>query len=566
MKMKNKHPVLKTLFGSIRSSRLIFSAMVLMIIVSVLFSLFPPLVLEKGINLMTDGRSTGVVLAIFYLTLIVLADFAESLQNTAITVFGQRSMHGLRSEMTAKLSRLPEGYFSSHESGQVESIFVNDVNTISSLYSDGVVSMIADSFKLVGILVVIFTRSAGLGLLILLVLPFIFLLTRSFQKRTLASQKRNRAALGRINSQIPETVRNMRMIRVFHKEKFMEDRCDEYINESYRAARQSNIYDSIYSPIIILVQVAIIAVMMTGAAAGGSFFRSFFGMSVGSAVAVIAYVGQIFSPLESIGMEIQNIQAAAAGISRVADFLNKEEMNDGDAGKSRNEAVILPDGDEDAEIIFDRVSFSYVPGRPVLKNMSFRIRKGEHVTFTGRTGAGKTTLFRLILGLEQPDSGRVLLQGRPPSIMDDGARRDLTGSVEQEFHRVPGTVRDQVTLGNPDVTDDMVRSALDTAGLLHVIDSFSDGMDTVMDESLFSMGQLQLLSIARAVVFSPDILLLDEMTAALDSRTEEEVLAALDRAAEGRTVLSISHRMSRAVAGKQRIIEIGRGSCKSDNR
>ncbi|MDF1494832.1 ABC transporter ATP-binding protein [Caproiciproducens sp. CPB-2] len=522
---------------------------VFVIVLAVVTALFPPLVLERVVNDLTAGRVIALSLALSYLGFIALSGLLESGQNVMITVFGQKVTHGLRSALCAKLHRLPAAYFTSHEAGKIASRFVNDVDTVDSLFTDGIVSMFADGCKVVSILIVIFYKSTGLGFLMLLVTPLLFAMTRLFQKRMLKAQLENRVAVSKVNNHIPETIRNIRMIHVLLREKYMEQRYDDYIGESYRATDKSNLYDSIYSPIVIFVSSCVIAVMMVCAAMGGGI-RTFFGISVGTAVAVIAYVGQVFAPLESLGMEIQNIQSAVAGVKRINEVLaeaEREVPDDSNTGKSSEAAPI---------VCFDHVRFGYGDDSDVLQDLSFTVSKGEAVTFVGRTGAGKSTVFRLLLGLYRPLEGRVLIKGSRASAIPDEKKRRLIGYVEQSFHLVEGTVAEQISLFDPAVARKQVENAARLVGLHESILALPDGYDTPASEAAFSQGQFQLLSIARAVAASPEILLLDEITANLDSNTEQRVLDALERAAKGRTVLSISHRLQERVNG-QRIIRVG---------
>jgi ABC-type multidrug transport system fused ATPase/permease subunit len=522
---------------------------VLVIVLAVVTALFPPLVLERVVNNLTAGRGVALSLALSYLGLIALSGLLESGQNVMITVFGQKVTHGLRSALCAKLRRLPAAYFTSHEAGKIASRFVNDVDTVDSLFTDGIVSMFADGCKVVSILIVIFYKSMGLGFLMLLVTPLLFAMTRLFQKRMLKAQLENRVAVSKVNNHVPETIRNIRMIHVLLREKYMEQRYDDYIGESYRATDKSNLYDSIYSPIVIFVSSCVIAVMMVCASMGGGI-REFFGISVGTAVAVIAYVGQVFAPLESLGMEIQNIQSAVAGVKRIDEFLvepEREMPDDSNAEKSSDAVPIVR---------FDHVRFGYGEDSDVLRNLSFTVSRGEAVTFVGRTGAGKSTVFRLLLGLYRPLEGRVLIEGSGASGIPDEKKRRLIGYVEQSFHLVEGTVAEQISLFDPAVARKQVENAAKLVGLHESILALPDGYDTPASEAAFSQGQFQLLSIARAIAASPEILLLDEITANLDSDTEQRVLDALERAAKGRTVLSISHRLQEHVNG-QRIIRIG---------
>ncbi|RHK03357.1 ABC transporter ATP-binding protein [Acidaminococcus sp. AM05-11] len=545
--MQNKQSTYAPVIASVKTSLKTHPGAVLLlvalIVASVVTSLLPPLVLKRVINELTAGKGISFRLSAGYLLLVIVSDLFETAQNSAITIFGQKITHGIRSVLCAKLDRLPADYFTKHPAGQITSVFVNDADTIDTLYSDGIVGMLADSFKLIGILGIIFTECPGLAILLVILTPFLFLLTRHFQRATLVAQRDNRQAIGRVSNHVPETIRNIRMIHVLGKEKYMESRYDAYISDSYNAVNRSNFYDGIYSSIIQIVQAAVVAVMMV-AAVSGLELQGLFGLSVGSAVAVISYVGKLFAPIENIGMELQNIQTAIAGIRHISDFLNVPDRVVPEAEKPEENAPA---------VVFDQVTFGYDPSLPILKQLSFTIAPGEHVFILGRSGAGKSTIFKLLLGLYQPQGGAIRLFGENPQAIPDAAKRRVYGCVEQDFQAIQGNLRDQIALFDPAITDEEIWAALRLSRLEAVVRALPEQLDTPMSSGLFSRGQLQLLSIARAVVTSPRLLLLDEITANLDSETEQNILEALEAAAEGRTVLSISHRLSAVMNDKRKI-------------
>lgn len=326
----------------------------------------------------------------------------------------------------------------------------------------------------------------------------------------------------------------------------MADRYDSAIQDSYQAMEKSNFYDSIYSPIVLIISALVVAVMMVCASLGGGM-QELFGMSVGTAVAVIAYVGKVFGPLESIGMEIQSVQSAVAGVRRIREFLSEPEEKPTDASLTLD--ALRRSGKPAVEVA--DVTFSYDGERNVLQNCGFTVTEGESVTLTGRTGAGKSTVFKLLLGLYRPWAGTVRIYGADAASIPPQLRRRLFGYVEQAFRLVPGTVGDQITLWDETITREQMEAAAGMVGLHDTILALDRGYDTPCAEGLFSQGQLQLLAIARAVAADPAILLLDEITASLDTETEARVLEALRRAAANRTVLSISHRLYRETGGRQ---------------
>lgn len=543
--MNNKHVIRSVIGETIRDNIALFIFLLLIAAASVATGILPPLVLGQIVDRLTAGNGSVVGLAVGYFLLNVLNGFTSAGKEGLITVFGQKVTHHFRSRMCAKLSRLPASVYTKTAAGAMTSRMVGDVDTVEELFASGVISMAVDAARMIGILAVIFTKSLGLGILLLIALPLLYLFTRHVQKRTLAAQKQHRAATARTEKQIPETLQNMRAIHLLGREKYFEKRYAESVEEGFHAVEKSNFYDAFYSPVIKTVSAVLIAIMMIFSAQSGSA-REFFGMSVGTAVAVIALVGEIFGPLESIGMEIQNIQEAAASVLRIRSFLNAPEVRRPEEAAADLSAPAVE---------FDHVSFHYDNDPDILKDFSAQISRGEQVTITGRTGSGKSTLMRLILGLYEPSAGEVRLFGQNPLAIPDSDRRQLCGCVEQQFRPVPGTIMDQVTLGDPSVTLEEVNKALQLTGLRDTVAALPDGLNTPCDEKILSNGQFQLLSIARAIVKDPPLLLLDEITANLDAATEAQITRALQEASRGRTVLTIAHRKSAVRTG--RIIHLG---------
>ena len=492
-----------------------------------------------------------MVVIVLYFAFTVLTGLTESLRESLLTVFGQKITHALRGSLMEKYTRLTARELTRQEPGTVVSRFVGDVDTVENLFTSGIISMFADACKIVSILAVIRMKNAGLALVLLVLLPFLYWFTRTVQKNMLKAQIENRRAVGRASGHVPETLHNIRTVHTLGKERYMEQRYDEYIAESYRAVDRTNFYDAIYSPVILILNAIVVAVVMLFSASGNAKVLTLFGMSAGTAVAVINYISQIFTPVESLGMEIQTIQSAIAGVHRINEFYALEELPE----RVRNLETPVVTEEDTPFVELQNVTFAYEDdSRKILHHLSFKVYPGEQVTLSGRTGAGKSTVFKLLLGLYQPGEGKVLIQGRDAFQIPEHEKRSLYGYVEQTFHRVPGTVKDQITLYDDSFTMEKVREAATIAGLDATIEQLEKGYDTICTSEIFSQGQWQLLSIARAAVAKPKLLLLDEITANLDAQTEEEVLQALKRASEGRTVISISHRMN---AETGRVIPIG---------
>ena len=592
---------------------------------AILLSLVPPMILARIIDGLTTKRMAGFGWIMAYFGLLALTGLMESAREGLLIIFGQKMTHTLRSGLMEKLIHLKADDLSRQEPGSVVSRFVGDVDTVENLFTSGIVSMFADVCRIVSILVVIWFKNRGLSMILLILLPFLLVFTRYVQKNMLISQLQNRKAVSRASGHVPETLRNIRTIHCLSKESYMERKYDEYIGDSYRAMERTNFYDAVYSPVVLILNAIVVACVMLLSASGSPRVLTLFGMSAGTAVAVMNYISQIFTPVESLGMEIQTIQSAVAGIRRINEFLSIEELPEREELLEREELPEkeelpaieelsekeelpkreelsgkeellereelpsmedlsgkeelpkreelpeleelskkewIPEGNRfpeqrkengEAFVEFRNVTFGY-DERKILKQLSFQVKQGERVTLMGRTGAGKSTILKLLLGLYEPQEGEVRIQGIAASNIPDGDKRRIFGYVEQSFHMVPGSVKDQITLFDPVITDQAVKNVASLTGLQDTIEALPDGYDTICTPELFSQGQWQLLSIARAAVASPRLLLLDEITANLDAETEKEVLQALKRVSGERTVISISHRTS---AEMGRVIPIG---------
>ena len=530
-------------FSAIRmaavSHHLLTVGTILCVAASVVASLLPPLLLARIIDGLTAGIPLTFVAVLLYFGSLALEGVLSSAQESLLVLFGQKMTHALRSEMSQKLTRLPASTLVGQNPGEVAARFSGDVDTVEALFTSGIISMVADACRILSIMAVIAVKNTGLALILLLVLPLFAVFTRHVQKRMLAAQLDHRRAVAAVSGQVPETLHNIRTIRALGLETYRERRYDRCIGDSYAAMERTNFYDAVYSPVVLVLNAVVVGIVMFLSASGNATILTLFGMSVGTSVAVINYISRIFAPIESLGVEIQTIQSAMAGVKRIDAFLNQPER-------------AIPAAREKAargDVGFSHVTFGYGE-KHVLNDFSMTVKQGEQVTLIGRTGAGKSTVFKLLLGLYQPESGAVTIGGVNVSDITDQERRTCIGCVKQHFSRVPGTVLEQITLGDPQITEEMAKKAARLVGMEAAIQTLPDGYDTVCTDGMFSQGEWQLLSIARAAAADPAVLLLDEITANLDAETEARVLEALRRASAGRTVLSVSHRVYENLGGR----------------
>ena len=539
MKTSNKNGVAAALRMAAMAHCFLTVGVILCVAASVAASLLPPLLLAHCIDSLTAGLPLAIWAVLAYFASLALEGVLSSAQESLLVVFGQKMTHALRSEMSHKLTRLPAATLVDQNPGEVAARFSGDVDTVEALFTSGIISMVADACRIISIMVVIFVKNPGLAMILLLVLPLFAVFTRRVQKRMLAAQLDNRRAVAAVSGQVPETLHNIRTIRALGMEAYMERRYDQRIADGYSAMERTNFYDAIYSPAVLTLNAVVVGIVMLLSASGNSTVLALFGMSVGTSVAIINYISRIFAPIESLGMEIQTIQSAMAGVKRIDAFLAQPERT---IPAKRTKAAR-------GDVELAHVTFGYGE-KHVLNDFSMTIKQGEQVTLVGRTGAGKSTVFKLLLGLYPPESGTVTIGGVNVADITDRERRTCISCVEQHFARVPGTVLDQITLGDPQITEEMVKNAAKLAGIDAAIAAMPGGYDTVCSEGMFSQGEWQLLSIARAAAADPAVLLLDEITANLDAETEARVLEALRRASDGRTVLSVSHRIYENLGGR----------------
>ncbi len=532
--MQKKESVLRVIKETVRKHGVLSAALFAVVCGAVIFALLPPLVLAQLIDLLTNKHTLWMEGILLYFGLLALTGLLESARESLLTVFGQKITHALRSSLMEKFGRLSANELNRQEPGALVSRFVGDVDTVENLFTSGIISMFADACKILSILTVIWVTNRGLTIVLIILLPVLFFFTRYVQKNMLASQIANRRAVSRASGHVPETLHNIRTIHCLQKETYMEQQYAHYIDDSYSAMEKTNFYDAVYSPVILILNAVVVAVVMLLSASGNPTVLKLFGMSAGTAVAVINYISQIFTPVESLGMEIQTIQSAFAGMERINEFYSLKEK--------KEPAVLTANTDYGMAAELKNVTFGYDESQVILNDVSLQIQKGEQVTLSGRTGAGKSTIFKLLLGLYAPQKGKVLIWGVPSVDLPDAKKRKVFGYVEQSFHMVPGSVKDQITLYDAKISDTDVKKAAELTGLAKTIEALPDQYDTICTQDLFSQGQWQLLSIARAAAAEPEILLLDEITANLDAETEKMVLNALQRVSKNRTVISISHR------------------------
>ncbi|HEX7714418.1 MAG TPA: ABC transporter ATP-binding protein [Bacillota bacterium] len=548
--MMNNRLVKESIANVIKKNISIIGLLVFVVGGAVILSLIPPQILKNIIdNSLVPRKRDGLrTLAVAYMAVLLLIGIFDFMKEAVLTVLGQKITKEIRLKMMEKLEKINAVFFSANESGTVVSRFTNDVDAVSSMFTGGIVGMIIDCFKIIGIVVSIWVFSGKLGMVSLISLPVIYGITRLFQRRMLTAQIDNRSLVGKVNNHLAESLKNIRMIKSYSKEDYMEENYAGLLLRNFQTVEKVNFYDSIFSPIIQLTRAAVIAVIVILS----SKQPSYLGISLGMVAASIELISNLFAPIETLGMELQNIQQAFSGIHRVNEFYHEPED---DPKNSQLKAEAIVPRREEVSVSFHDLTFHYDEGTDVLQSINLRIHPGEKATFVGRTGVGKSTLFKLIMGILKPAKGSITINGIDVYTIPNSEKRKLFGFVDQSFHMIKGTVAEQISLQDKSITRGQIQNALDFVGLADYVASLENGLDTqVNGDSLFSQGQKQLLSIARAIVTNPPILLLDEITAGLDSITEEKIVSVLQKAGDTYTILSISHRLSTMIASDTVVI------------
>lgn len=506
----------------------------------VVATLIPPQILKNIIdhNLVPRSSEGLITLAITYMTVLLFIGIFDFIKEAVLTILGQKITKEIRIEMMEKLKKINALFFSTNETGTIVSRFTNDVDAINSMFTDGIIGMMVDCLKVIGIVVSIWMFSSKLGIITLMLLPIIYVITRIFQKRMLAAQIKNRILVGKVNNHISESLKNIQMIKSYSKERYMEKNYTEYLLDNYKTIEKVNFYDSVFSPIIQLTRAVVIGLIVILS----SKQLNYLGISLGMVAAAIELISNLFTPIENLGMELQDIQQAVSGINRVDNFYNLPQDQ---CTLSEHKAEDIIQNREDISVSFNDVTFKYEAGNDILQNINLNLKSQEKVTFVGRTGVGKSTLFKLVMGFLKPSSGNITVNGIDVYDIPNSEKRKIFGYVNQSFHMINGTVAEQISLKDESITRNQIENALDFVGLTDYVVALENGVNTqVTSDALFSQGQKELLAIARAIVTDPPILLFDEITANLDSITEEQLVSVLQKASRSHTILSITHRLS----------------------
>lgn len=526
--------------------------------VGAIVNVWPSLVLKQIVDgPLTTGDGTLWKMAFTYLFAVISIGILDFLREISATVIGQRMLLDLRKQMLQHLQKLPMKYYLKVPIGEILSKFTADLDAVNTLFSAGLVSAIADLLKILGFFVTLFVLSVHLGFIALFALPVIFLLSNYFRKNIFVKQKIVRKKVSDINTNIQEIYSGIKVIKVFGKESLFSEQFGEKL-EAHRIAMNGNsVYDAWFPCIMQVVKAIVIAfAMVAGAANNGTSLE--LGLSIGTLTAAADLFVRMFEPIEAIASEIQTIQQAFAGLDRIEGFFSESVEENRNA---MNEMSTSIDQLPHIDVILNKVIFEYTDGIKVIDNASLVIKTGTKVAIAGRTGSGKTTLMSLIAGLYPVKSGTITIGGIDPFRLPATMRRQLIGIVPQTIQLFNGSIFDNITLRDKSISIEQVWKALETVGLEQTVKQLEKGIYTIIGEgeAKLSFGQTQLISLARAIVTNPPLLLLDELTSGLDALTERAILDAIRDVSENRTIITISHRLSGIIdAETVHIMDAGR--------
>lgn len=523
----------KSLISYLKKHKIYTLVNALMIIATTVSALIPPKLLELLVNQGLEDKNKLLILSIFYMLSYLLVGLVALLKNILIYKYSQNYLLSLRELMTRHLVKISYDAFTVNEPGKLEAYFDNDVNSLNDLLTTGIIDMITNILKTIGIIISIFIYSYLLGLMLLVTLPFLLLFIFMIKKGMLKALLNGKKANAMSNEILLENITNMEQIKVNKGQSFAKRRFLKAINDNYTEKQKINFYDAFFAPMMELIKYSLIGVMMLLSGFNGNVL----GMNIGMVAASISLITDLFAPLTAIAQEVSLITDSFTSVKRINTFFSLKTIDDG---------FLSPKG---YDIKIANMSFSY-DNKKVFADYNLIIPYKSHILLRGESGAGKSTLMKLIMGMLKPTKGDVTIGDAAASLISRDKRVNLFAIFYQDTFFNGGTVYEEVTLLDNTISKDNVQKALEKVGLGYIKD-----IDKPLNAKDYSTGELALFNLARVIVRDAKIIFIDELGAKLDPLTIDHIRSVLDEYAKDKTLISISHHKDIISDAKEIFIE-----------
>lgn len=537
---------LKHLLRALKPYRLKIALAFLFIAVSTVLSVYAPQWLSRLTDEITENAATQTIdmkkIMNFAIVLIVFYSsnaLCNYLANFIMTTVTQKYAKGIRSEIARKINRVPLGYFDSHQYGDTLSVITNDVDTIGQSMDQAISMTFSSVCMLIGVLVAMFVTAWQMALTVLLIVPLMLILLMILTKLAMPQFRRNQEILGDINGKVEENYTGYNVIRAFNAGERMTADFEKSNKKMRKGVFRGQTIAGFMQPAMTFVSYFAYAAVCV---VGGLLMNDGSGVTFGTITAFLVYVNLFQSPMSQLAQAMNSLQMAAAAAARVYDFMGQSELSD-ETGKERK---LLVDGNNiKGDVEFKNVRFGYSPDKIIISDFSASVKAGMKVAIVGPTGAGKTTLVNLLMRFYELNGGDITVDGVSIKDMPRSEIHDIFGMVLQDTWMFEGTIRENILFSKGGVSDERLEEIMKEAGISHYVHTLPGGLDYVMEnESNISGGQKQLITIARAMAENAPLLILDEATSNVDTRTEEIIQKAMDKLTEGRTSFVIAHRLS----------------------
>jgi len=539
-KAKDVKYTLKRLWDFFKSEKKQLIITFLFILISGLFGLLVPFLIGKAVDAIYPGKYLVQFDKLRFIVLILLSVYALDniltfLQEYIVAGIAQRVVFNLREKLFEKLQSLPIIFFDTHTHGEIMSRLSNDIDNVSTTISQSTVQFMSSLVNILGSLVMMIYLSPLMTLASMVTVPMVYLLTSTIAKKTKVLFKKQQETLGRLNGHIEESIAGIHVVKAFNNEKKVIDEFREQNNILRDVGVKAQILSGYIMPLMNVIGnfgFGVVAVFGGTLAVKGI-------ISVGVIASFISYSKQFTRPLNELANTFNTLQSGIAGAERVFEILDEVE-------ERKDSATAIVKEDIRGEVEFRNVTFEYEKDEPVLKNISFKVAPGTNVALVGPTGAGKTTIVNLLTGFYEINKGEILIDGINIKDYQKNSLRKIFGMVLQDTYLFSGTIKENIKYGNLDATDEKVIKAATLARADDFISKLPQGYDTFLNEggTNLSQGQRQLLAISRAILADPSILILDEATSSVDTRTELKIQEAMIKLMENRTTFIIAHRLS----------------------